>query len=108
MMEKVLLEEGISADQITVIPLEPDALDHALSLAEPDDLLLVFGDNCSRCWKQIVHFGEQLKDTDGSSRSAETVDFTASFPLLTGSIDVPAGDLIQDERGVRIARVEED
>lgn len=108
MMEKVLLEKGVSPDQICVIPLEPAALDHALSLAEPDDLLLVFGDNCTRCWKQIVHFGEQLKDRSVDRRSTENVDFTASLPLLTGAISVPEGDLIQDERGVRIARVEED
>ena len=108
MMEKVLLEKGVAPEQISVIPLEPAALEHALGLAEADDLLLVFGDNCTRCWKQIVHFGEQLKDRSVDRRSAEKVDFTASLPLLTGALSLPEGDLIQDERGVRIARVEED
>ena len=108
MMEKVLLANGVQPEQISVIPLEPTALDHALALAEPDDLLLVFGDNCTRCWKQIVHFGEQLEAQSAPTGKDENSNFTASLPLLMDTIAIPDGELIQDKRGVRIARVEED
>ena len=107
LMEKTLLEVGVSPDQITVIPSEVEALDNALNLAKPDDLLLVFGDNCSRCWKQIVNFSEALEEA--KKESGDTgADFFASLPTLSSTMNLPQGELIQDERGVRLARVEED
>ena len=107
LMEKTLLEVGVSPDQITVIPSEVEALDNALNLAKPDDLLLVFGDNCSRCWKQIVNFSEALEEAKKESRDTGA-DFFASLPTLSSTMNLPQGELIQDERGVRLARVEED
>ncbi|MEC9073445.1 MAG: Mur ligase family protein, partial [Myxococcota bacterium] len=61
LMEKVMLDCGITPEQISVIPSEPEALDTGLKMARPDDLLLAFGDNCSRCWTQITRFGEEVK-----------------------------------------------
>lgn len=107
LMEKTLLEVGVSPDQITVIPSEVEALDNALNLAKPDDLLLVFGDNCSRCWKQIVNFSEALEEAKRESGDTGA-DFFASLPTLSSTMNLPQGELIQDERGVRLARVEED
>ena len=26
-------------------------------MAEPNDLVLIFADNVTRCWKQIIYFG---------------------------------------------------
>jgi cyanophycin synthetase len=107
MMEKRLLQLGAKPDQLTVIPKEVEALDFALRMAQPDDLLLVFGDNCSRCWKQIVGFGEHMAARADSSQPAHS-DFVTSLPVLGGDLKLPEGDLIHDARGVRIARLEED
>ncbi|MGB0641511.1 MAG: glutamate ligase domain-containing protein, partial [Myxococcota bacterium] len=107
MMEAVLLERGIKPEQIKVIPDEVEAVEHALELSQQDDLLLIFGDNCTRCWKQIINFGEQLMETDAVT-STGGVDFSVSSLMLNESLSLPKEDIIQDERGVRLARVEED
>ena len=107
MMEEVLLSRGIQPEQISVIPLEPHALDAALNMAQADDLLLVFGDNCTRCWKQITKFGEQLQ-AQVQTPSTKQSDFISSLPLLMSHLELPEGEIIQDERGVRLARVQED
>lgn len=107
MMEEVLLSRGIQPEQISVIPLEPHALDAALNMAKTDDLLLVFGDNCTRCWKQITKFGEQLQ-AQVQTPSTDPSDFISSLPLLMSHLELPEGEIIQDERGVRLARVQED
>ena len=51
-----LRAEGISEDAIRVIPSEVEAVDQALRMAEQDDLLLIFGDQIDRTWKQITQF----------------------------------------------------
>ena len=107
MMEKTLLGLGVRPDQISVIPQEVEALDFALKEGRRDDLLLVFGDNCPRCWKQIVNFGEAVQQASTLSDS-DSADFFLSLPTLSTAIDLPHGELIHDERGVRLARVEED
>ena len=107
MMEARLLELGVPAEAITVIPSEVEALDYALKLAQADDLLLVFGDNCPRCWKQIINFGEQIQHA-GESAEVSHSDFVTSLPVLGSDLELPAGELIHDDRGVRLARMEED
>jgi cyanophycin synthetase len=56
-----LRAQGISADRITTILDEQKSIDAALALCVPGDLLLIFGDSISRCWKQIVRFREQTQ-----------------------------------------------
>jgi cyanophycin synthetase len=106
-MEAVLLARGVSPDQISVIPDEPEALDYALGLGRRDDLLLVFGDNCARCWKQIIHFGEDAEETPAPP-SEQVADLGLSLPMHATALELPEGELIQDSRGVRLARVDED
>ena len=69
-------------------------------------LLLVFGDDCTRCWKQITGFGEEAQAT-ASDVSNDALDFSMPNPMLEVSLEFPEGDLIQDDRGVRLARIEE-
>ena len=52
-----LLANGVEADQITIIPDEQEAVQAVLEMAEPNDLVLIFADNVTRCWKQIIYFG---------------------------------------------------
>ena len=64
--------------------------------------LLVFGDQISRCWKQIVQFRERSTDeqpsTSESGLSIESCPRPRSF-----STGTPGLDWIVDERGVRLA-----
>jgi cyanophycin synthetase len=104
MLKNKLLEEGISADQIEVIPDEQEATRHALEMAESGDLILVLGDNTKRTWKQIIYFNSGAHTEDSSKKT------TAAMDLPDTGIFKIDGDLeiISDERGVRIARDEGD
>jgi cyanophycin synthetase len=86
----------VRSEQIHVIPPEPEALETMLGMAEPNDLLLIFGADVTRCWKQIIYFKPKWGAPDGSAKPAET----ASEPSLSSLYP----DLVTDERGVRIKR----
>ncbi|MGB2810546.1 MAG: cyanophycin synthetase [Mycobacterium sp.] len=94
LMRAALIAEGVAPDAITIIEEEEEALDAALSRAQPDDLVLFFCDGITRCWKRIVHF---------------TPKFTATGPepvaqrLAASSFGVPDGFVLtSDDRGVLI------
>lgn len=100
MLKDALLENGVSEDCIEVIPDEQAATDHALAMAEPQDLLLILADNIKRSWKQIIYFdsdGERPRREKGAGASVSLPDFEA-FEMHDSL------ELISDERGVRIAR----
>ena len=102
MMEKELLASGYPAARMEIIVDEPKAIDHALKLARRGDLLLVFGDKPSRCWKQIIYFKPDGDEHAATSTSAPVVE----EPARASAAEALLGDaeLIQDERGVRLAR----
>ena len=104
MMKNKLLEEGISADQIDVIPNEQEAVSRALEMAESGDLILVLGDHIKRTWKQIIYFnsGAHAEDTTKKVTAAIDLPDTGGFQMDSDM------EIISDERGVRIAREESD
>ncbi len=104
MLKNKLLEEGIAADQIEVVPDEQEATRHALEMAEAGDLILVLGDNTKRAWKQIIYFNSGAHTEDSGKKTTAAMDLPD-----TGGFKID-GDLqiISDERGVRIARDEGD
>jgi cyanophycin synthetase len=61
MLAGALHGAGVATDQIRVIADEVRAIDAALQMALPGDLVLIFADALARGWKQIVHF---RNDTD--------------------------------------------
>jgi cyanophycin synthetase len=104
MLKDKLLEDGVPADAIEVIPDEQEATRHALEIAEPGDLVLVLGDNVKRTWKQIIYFNAGAHSEDATPKAPVTLDLpeteTFTFPDNV--------EIISDERGVRIAREEAD
>ncbi|QDU65592.1 cyanophycin synthetase [Engelhardtia mirabilis] len=101
-----LLENGVPEQKITVIEREVAAVDAALDMARPDDLLLVFADAIERTWRQVTEFesvGEvELKPTVSAPQPAAPA--ATAFEMELPGID----DFIHDERGVLLAPVEED
>jgi cyanophycin synthetase len=98
-----LLAAGVDGDHILVVPDEYEAVETALRLAAPGDLLVLFADALTRTWEQVVNF---------EAEAATTTPATTA-PRPTGLPDIPAvdvdlGELIRDERGVRMAREAED
>ncbi len=57
-----LMEAGIAEDAIQRFTAEVEAVDKALFECKPGDLLLIFGDNTTRCWKQIIYLGGERVD----------------------------------------------
>ena len=88
---------------ITIIPDEQEAIDAALRMGQPGDLLLVFADALTRSWKQITKF-KPAGAPEPAIRSAPA----ASAPLLAEPAPEPAPftsleGLLRDERGIRLA-----
>jgi cyanophycin synthetase len=52
-----LTANGVDAARIETVLDEQAAVEHGLRTCEAGDILLVFGDAVTRCWKQIIHFG---------------------------------------------------
>jgi hypothetical protein len=51
-----LQSRGVPAAAISVIPDEQEAIDAALNMGRPGDLLLIFADALIRSWKQITKY----------------------------------------------------
>jgi cyanophycin synthetase len=106
MLKEVLIESGVDAEAIEIIPDEAEAVQAALSRAQGGDLVLIFGDKINRTWEQIIGYSpENISEATPSELrptvSAETLEIGA-VPL--------AGDesIMRDERGVWLARETED
>ena len=92
LLKAALAAKGVRDDQMTLIMREPDAIDAALTMAQPNDLVLIFAENTTRSWKQIIYFGR---------------DENAELPVGTSSAPsehpMPSDDrIIRDTRGVRL------
>jgi cyanophycin synthetase len=105
---------GVPESAISIIPDEQEAIDAALRMGAPGDLLLVFADALTRSWKQITKFKPA-----GSSAPARPEGPVPAAPARTAERrGEPAPDagpqayslegLIRDERGVRFAPESED
>lgn len=104
MQRAALLEAGVPAEQIEVIPDERRALARALELASPGDLLMVFGDHIERCWAQITDHeteGEPVHDLTPVGESDPEPGLVPAYQFEGDE------ELIRDERGVRLAKVVE-
>ncbi|WP_299637520.1 cyanophycin synthetase [uncultured Ruegeria sp.] len=99
MMRQALIDNGVDDASITIIPDEVEAVKAGLEQAAPGDLLVIFGDETTRCWKQIIYFNSDSKapDTEAAPRTSPADN---SFEDMFESDQ----NLIRDERGVRLAR----
>ena len=81
----------------------------ALNQASQGDLVLIFGDATTRCWKQIIT--HQPADQENEEPAQDSL---AISPVLA-ELSTPQGfdlqafeDLVIDERGARLAAEESD
>ena len=109
-----LLACGVDKKAISVVPDEQQAIERALSMCEHGDLLLIFGDKIARCWKQIVRFRD-----DGGHGHGVAPAALSTVGSLTSEGEFDGGRtrirqkrrgevVIEDQRGVRIARESDD
>jgi cyanophycin synthetase len=106
MLRARLLERGVDEARVEVVPSESQAVLAALAMAREGDLVVIFGDNIKRCWKQVA--GHKVGEADLAALPEEppTQGFVQANPDAFRL--EPGAELIRDERGVRIARVEEE
>jgi len=92
----------VPASAISVIPDEQEAIDRALRMGRPGDLLLIFADALVRSWKQIIRFRPE-----GAQEAAARAPAPAAAPVMEQPTESAAPlsleGLIRDERGIRYA-----
>ena len=119
-LKEALLKSGVDETAITVIEEEEKAVDGALKMAEPNDLVLIFADNITRSWKQIIYFGKDHEEIEAEEQKAQILptppkpkpavkDLLAAATPVEDAPQVPESvladgtRLVRDERGVRLA-----
>ena len=99
MIRKALLDNGVDDKIIKVIPDEQTCIHHTLNMAQPGDLVLILGDEITRCWKQITKY-----NSDGAEKPTIKKQKGAVPPQVEDFILDKSIDIVRDERGVRLAR----
>ncbi len=127
---QALRAAGIPDSAISVIPDEQEAIEAALRMGEPGDLVLIFADALVRSWKQITKFrASGAAESQPTARPASAPAPSPAGPAFvvkgngTGAdkhhdvgVAIPAEaaadfnleGLIRDERGIRMAPEIED
>jgi cyanophycin synthetase len=128
LLRAALIENGVADEQIQVIPDEVEAVDAALQMGQTDDLVLLFGDNIARTWKQVIYFNSPQGETEADDKTAsmtpvaepsKTINDAASDPLAGAtpvddapdfpeSVLVGGMRMIRDARGVRLENLEDE
>ncbi len=105
-LAKALGNNGVPEEAISLVPSEVDAVDAALRMAEPDDLVVIFGDELERTWNQIVQFypGDGAVAAPPEGDGGPGVD----LPSLRREGIEYGGRLVRDERGVHLAPEQSD
>jgi cyanophycin synthetase len=93
LLRSTLLLHNVPEDRIEIILDEQKSIDAGLNACEPGDLLLIFGDNISRCWKQIVRFRE-------TRFTAPTRPVSSVGQLAVGLPSNPTGHLAGTPEGL--------
>ena len=110
LLQETLIAAGVPPERITVIPDEVQAIEAALRAGRRGDLVLIFGDKPSRCWKQIVYFKPEGSDPMPAA-ALSAIAPRSSGPAIADEgreLQLAALPLISDERGVRLAQKIED
>jgi cyanophycin synthetase len=119
---------GVPDSAISIIPDEQEAIEAALRMGEPGDLLLIFADALVRSWKQITKFKpssaaatrslvhsaaplQRAKATEAAgngSAAGASLELGSTLTAQAAPLDFSFEGLIRDERGVRMAPESDD
>jgi cyanophycin synthetase len=117
MIAKVLRARGVKDDAITIIPDEQEAINAALNMGKPGDLLLIFADALARSWKQVTKFRPAGSTDEASLGTAATKGSIRKAESLAGELDegntandaaLEAAGFVRDERGLRFVKESDD
>ncbi len=99
LLATTLRAEGVDDEAIHVIEQEYEAVATALAFAEPGDLLLIFGDDITRTWKQIIYYGGRGAPASDSAGAAPSGPDTL---VDDGAVD--GALLVTEWQGVEVLR----
>ena len=106
MLRDQLLANGIEDSAIEIIPDEVTSVARVLEMAQEGDLVVIFADDVRRSWGQVIqHEGDD--PATGASEDAKPANSFVEEDPEAFSLD-PGARLVRDERGVRLAREEEE
>jgi len=106
MLRDQLLANGIEDGAIELIPDEATSVAHVLEIAQEGDLVVIFADDVRRSWGQVIqHEGDNV--ATGNSEDVKPANSFVEEDPEAFSLD-PGARLVRDERGVRLAREEEE
>ena len=97
---KALQADGVAEAAMSIIPDEQQAIDAALRMGQPGDLILVFADALTRSWKQIIKF---RPEGDAPAPLAQS-ESPALPPALDEAALAMMEGVVRDERGLRFER----
>ena len=103
MIAGVLRAQGVPDSAITIIADEQEAIDAALRMGQPGDLLLIFADALTRSWKQVIKFKPELGMV-AAPAAPKPVAEVADEPVENAAADdaaLEASGFVRDERGLR-------
>ncbi len=103
---RALMARGIDKAAISIIPDEQEAIEAALNMGRPGDLLLIFADALVRSWKQIIKFRPEGSAAPSTKSTPVDVRLPTTSPEDSALISMEG--MIRDERGIRFSRESED
>jgi cyanophycin synthetase len=106
MLSEQLIANGVSRDRIEIIPEEVKSVDKALHIAKEGDLVVIFADEVRRSWNQVIHFEGDSAASRAPAENKPAHSFVEPDP--DAFLLEPGTRLVRDERGVRLAREEEE
>jgi hypothetical protein len=74
-----LMLRGVPQSAISIIPDELEAIEAALNMGQPGDLLLVFADALIRSWKQITKFKSATSPAAAGEAARSAADGTSGI-----------------------------
>lgn len=101
---KALQEAGVPESALSIIPDEQEAVDAALRMGQPGDLLLVFADALTRTWKQITKF----QPAGDGPKPVAKIELPSLEVATVESDFVSMEGVVRDGRGLVFEREESD
>lgn len=105
---RALVAAGVDKAAIEQIPDEQQAIDAALRMGQPGDLILIFADALVRSWKQIIKFRAEGAPEKPARAPAPVVPVPASEAVFDEASFAALGGIVRDERGISLLRESDD
>jgi cyanophycin synthetase len=102
-MAAALVAAGVPQSAISLIPDEQEAVDAALRMGRPGDLVLIFSDALVRSWKQIIYFRPEGAPAQAPTAPPAPITMQVVEPPIENVAPLSLEGLIRDERGIRYA-----